>query len=328
MGTPATDASARRGELPLRAVIVPSTILLLLVAGCGGSRVVPESGAALLRFTTDIPSPTPAPDELRLWAYDDGGRLWDAVRVPDKGALAMANAGSYGTLLVQPGTIHGPLRLHVRALAGGVRVMDGVASITGARLGKDTIDLRLSDVALTDGDGDDVPDVIDDCVTVANPAQGGCEGLVPPSDAAAPGDADAGSVDGAPHDAAGADASVNDSSSEDVSADAAADASSADAKPGADASGADASATKDGSADGCGDACGPPPRDKGIGQACTSAGQCVSGFCADGVCCVSACGAACQTCTTGVCLPVTEGKDVPECAGSMTCNKRGNCVGG
>src|SRR5438552_8965130 len=159
MGTPVTDVSARRGEQAPRAAIAPTAVLLLLVAGCGGSRVVPESGAALLRITTDVPSPTPAPDELRLWAYDDGGRLWDAVRVPSKGALAMASAGSYGTLLVQPGTIHGPLRLHVRALAGGARVMDGVASIDGALLGKETVDLRLSDAALADGDGDDVPDV-------------------------------------------------------------------------------------------------------------------------------------------------------------------------
>src|SRR5205823_1952151 len=96
--------------------------------------VVPEPGAALLHITTDVPSPAPVPDELRVWAYDDGGRLWDGVRVPDHGALGVARAQSYGTLLVQPGVIHGPLRLHVRALAGGTRVMDGVASVPEALL--------------------------------------------------------------------------------------------------------------------------------------------------------------------------------------------------
>jgi hypothetical protein len=346
MSTRATSGSARRGEPPRRNAIVLGAILSSLVGGCGKSRVVPERGAALLRITTDVASPVPPPDELRVWAYDDGGRLWDGVRVPDQGALRMASAGSYGTLLVQPGAIHGALRLRVRALASGARVMDGVASIAEALLGKDTIDLRLSEAVLPDGDGDDVPDIIDDCLAVANPAQGGCAGALPASDAGADGTADGAAADQHPGDSAGSDASSPDSTGTEADASPSADATGADASPGADARpgtdaspgadarpapdaspGTDAIVGRDGAGDACSDACGTPPPDKAIGQACTSAGQCISGFCADGVCCVSACGAPCQSCSTGTCLPVKQAKDVPQCTGTMTCNKKGDCVG-
>jgi hypothetical protein len=358
MSKAATSGSARRGEPPRRSAVVLGAVLFSLVVGCGGSRVVPEPGATLLRITSDVASPMPPPDELRVWAYDDGGRLWDGVRVPDQGALRMPSAGNYGTLLVQPGAIHGPLRLRVRALASGARVMDGVTSIAEALLGKDTIDLRLSEAVLPDVDGDDVPDIIDDCLAVANPAQGGCASALSPPDAGADGMADGAAVDEHPGDAAGSDVSSPDSAASPDSAGTDADASPSadatgdagpaadaspgtDARPGTDASpgtdagpatdagpGTDATGTRDGAGDACSDACGTTPPTKAIGQACTSAGQCVSGFCADGVCCVSACGATCQSCSTGVCLPVTQAKDTPQCTGTMTCNRKGDCVAG
>jgi hypothetical protein len=67
------------------------------------------------------------------------------------------------------------------------------------------------------------------------------------------------------------------------------------------------------------------------GQACTGATQCLSKFCADGVCCNSACAGQCQTCngpgTLGVCLPIAgdpQGSRAP-CAGAGTCG--GVCNG-
>ena len=63
----------------------------------------------------------------------------------------------------------------------------------------------------------------------------------------------------------------------------------------------------------------PPPADTAVtdsapglrqnGEACTGAGQCLSKFCVDGVCCNGACAGQCQTCngpgTLGVCLPIS-----------------------
>ena len=61
------------------------------------------------------------------------------------------------------------------------------------------------------------------------------------------------------------------------------------------------------------------------GQTCTTGGDCASAFCKDGVCCASACTAACQTCSTGSCAPVTSADDNPECTGANTCDAAGVC---
>ena len=61
------------------------------------------------------------------------------------------------------------------------------------------------------------------------------------------------------------------------------------------------------------------------GQACTGAGACASGICVDGVCCNSACTAPCHTCTTGTCVQVMGGDDIPQCWGGSTCDAAGLC---
>jgi len=75
-------------------------------------------------------------------------------------------------------------------------------------------------------------------------------------------------------------------------------------------------------------ACGkaPPPTSKANGELCGAAGECMSGFCTDGVCCNSACNAPCQSCSTGACQAVKSGQDVPECVSPKTCNSHGSCV--
>ncbi|HEY5090488.1 MAG TPA: hypothetical protein VIK30_11000, partial [Polyangia bacterium] len=75
-------------------------------------------------------------------------------------------------------------------------------------------------------------------------------------------------------------------------------------------------------------ACGAPTASgaKTDGELCGGAGECSSGFCADGVCCDAACTNSCQTCATGSCKAVKKTEDVPECAGTMTCNGSGKCV--
>ncbi len=65
--------------------------------------------------------------------------------------------------------------------------------------------------------------------------------------------------------------------------------------------------------------------DQPLGEACAGPDQCQSGFCVDGVCCISACSGACQSCNVpgnaGFC---TEEADGSACAGGICCD--GDCV--
>ncbi len=70
------------------------------------------------------------------------------------------------------------------------------------------------------------------------------------------------------------------------------------------------------------------------GYPCISGNQCVSGFCADGVCCDIACGGTCRACNVaaalGSCTMIPDGQDpADECALSLpnTCGSVGNCNG-
>ena len=280
------------------------------LAACGTERVVAEPGAVLLKITTGAPAPAPRPDELRVWVYDVHGRLWDAVRIPGQGSLPAPSGDGYGTLLVQPGTSEGPLRFHVRALAAGTRVLDGILVIAVSERGSSARELRLDSAILADDDGDDVPDRIDDCLGTANPAQGGCSSAVEPTDGGPPTDAwgDGGNSDGDAPDGATGDAPRIDAGADGAS-DAAADG----------ASGADACAGEGGS-------CG-----RSNGAACTSNNDCSSGACADGVCCNNACAGACRSCNqpafTGTCQGYAAATDPErECGASASCDGAGACL--
>ena len=73
---------------------------------------------------------------------------------------------------------------------------------------------------------------------------------------------------------------------------------------------------------------------KGVGVACGANGECGSGFCAQGVCCMTACGGTCQSCaltgTVGTCTMVQNGTDpLNQCAdlGATACSTDGSCNG-
>lgn len=334
---------------------LPISLLAVGVFGCGASSSVPEPGAALVRVT--LTSATPRPDELRAWAYDDSGRLWDNVRVPGTGPLTGGSAEGLGTILIQPGPLTGALRVHLRGFMAGARIADGVLSIGAADLGRKTVVLSLDVAVPEDADADDVPDVIDDCPSLPNPAQGGCPVL---ADAGAvdemdgldatsleAGD-DTGTIgDGAP----GADTSdaspdvggdrgddgPGDAATADLKADAgmAADAGIAtDADAGmaadADAGAADTGPADGGATDALGTGCDGGTCGKKQGVACAKDAECASGACADGVCCTNACTGPCRSCnqpsTTGVCQPYAKGTD-PEtnCSNGATCDGAGAC---
>lgn len=67
------------------------------------------------------------------------------------------------------------------------------------------------------------------------------------------------------------------------------------------------------------------------GSPCSSSGECMSGFCVDGVCCNTGCNGLCQTCSVagsvGTCSNIPSGQDpANECAGTQTCNGSGACA--
>ena len=72
---------------------------------------------------------------------------------------------------------------------------------------------------------------------------------------------------------------------------------------------------------------------KAIGQACLLAGECATGFCADKVCCTSACLDTCKSCaiaaSLGTCTHVSAGVPDPTatspCFGTKACDGKGSC---
>jgi len=69
---------------------------------------------------------------------------------------------------------------------------------------------------------------------------------------------------------------------------------------------------------------------KANGDTCVAAGDCLSGFCVDGVCCNAACGATCKSCSVpgsvGTCVNVPKAsEDLPACTGANSCDGNGTC---
>jgi hypothetical protein len=359
-------------------------LLILLTTGlaCRSAKTVIEPGAVLLHLKSTVGMPVP--DELRAWVYDDTGVLWDGTRIPADGPLPATNGPDLGTVLIQPGAIQGPLRVHIRAFASGARILDGVLSIPSPIGADRSFDLLLAPEVPTDADHDDVPDRIDDCPDVSNPAQGGCLTAMAAdagSDGAALGPSPSDGMEDAqrgadqtadtPVDQAEVEPDVADDGARDLSplpdagdgatprpdsavgadgphvTDQAAtgaplDVGETDAAEAEDAgvrhdvgsdSGPGADARIDGNPDGlgvgsaCDDAgtCG-----KAQGTSCGQDGECASGHCADGVCCTNACAGPCRSCNqpsaAGVCQGYAAGSDPElECAGGATCNGVGAC---
>jgi hypothetical protein len=74
---------------------------------------------------------------------------------------------------------------------------------------------------------------------------------------------------------------------------------------------------------------------KGNGMPCSGGNECMSTFCADGVCCNNACTGTCQACTAakkggvgsdGTCGNIAQGLDPDNECGPFTCDGGGACV--
>jgi hypothetical protein len=162
--------TAPRGEA--RNLVLVFALALATTAACRSSTEVPAPGAALLRVT--LGAGAPLPDELRAFVYDDTGALWNDVRFPSEGALVPESATVLGTILIQPGTTAGDLRIDLRGLLAGVLVDEATLTIPHASFSGGTFDLTLTAALPADSDGDGVPDPIDDCPSVPDPMQTGC----------------------------------------------------------------------------------------------------------------------------------------------------------
>jgi hypothetical protein len=330
-------------------------ILLVAPAGCGRSTQL-EAGAVLLDLS--VGSGVSTPDELQIFVYDDTGTIWNK-RVPESGALKPESATHLGTVLLQPGTTQGGLRVHVHALAASARVADGTLSIPAGSRG--TFPLQLSSDVPADGDGDGVPDAIDDCPGVANERQGGCPGTMDGGGNDGGGTDGAGDAsdagDAAPGDGGGMDAFDCDASGACNRATGSTCVDSAQCRssfcvdgvccanaclgpcrscnqpnndgvcqPYAQGTNPAAECTGGTTCNGAG-ACGPAPGGpKANGELCSAGTECMSTFCVDGVCCNNSCTGACRTCETGSCANVTRKPDPPECYGTMICNAAAKCV--
>jgi hypothetical protein len=123
-------------------------LVLAVTVSCRSPTSVVEPGAVLLHVK--CAQATPLPDELRVWVWDDLGELWDNVRVPSSGSLAKGNGQDLGTILVQPDSTQGSLRIHIRGLAQNMRVVDGVVRVDSIADGSRVFEILLDSPAIDD----------------------------------------------------------------------------------------------------------------------------------------------------------------------------------
>jgi len=291
-------------------------VVVLGLGGCRGSKEEVESGAILLRF--ELAEGLAVPDELRVFVADEGGPLWDDVRVPAQGILPPPQGRLLGTYLIQPGTTRGNLAIDVRGLATGALVAEGMLVIAPAERSRGTFELVLGPVLTTDAGADG-------------------DGLAP--DASEGSDARGES----PGDAATLEAR---DASEEVAPKL--DAMKEVGVPPVDAP---VDVAADGPADSAPDLAGPmdvaPPRDVTpeapsclfaggcnlpLGATCGNNAQCQSLSCIDGVCCDNACNGVCRACNLpghiGTCYNRPAGTDPDgDCkVTGFSCGGNGACV--
>ena len=334
-----------------------ASLPVLLVAanlGCGKETEV-EGGAVLLELS--VAGGVSAPDELRVSVYDDAGTLWRDARVPGTGALVPESATRLGTVLIQPGTTQGGLRVHVRGFAASARVADGTLAILGARPVRAAARRRRFPPTRTATTSRTRSTTAWPSRTPARAAARAMSTAAATMAARTAATVDSGGGDdGGGDDGGGTDAfncevgRVQPGDRRGVHgrhavhlqllrrrrllherlhrpvpivqpAEPRRDVPALRAGERSRRSNAPAGATCNGAG-----ACGPPMGGpKPNGQLCGAGTECSSGFCKDGVCCNNACDTPCRTCETGTCVDVRRKPDPPECYGAVSCNPTGKC---
>jgi hypothetical protein len=266
--------------------------LALAVSLLGCSSSVPTS--LLLTITA---AGSPAPDVVQVRTFESGGvgQAFTTFPVP-----TVAPDGRLGTVVIYPAG-QGPLRIQARGIRQSQVISQGTTRVDVSAGRQAAATLALDTAPLPDGDGDGVPDDIDDCPAVANPDQ-------KDSDRDGRGDACAVADAGRP-DGPAAPADVRVTSAPEVG----------EIGPDAGGVGPEAAAPA-----------------QPAGAACAAASECRSGFCTDGVCCEAAdCGGPCRACnlagSAGSCRNISADGDpraggcAPEPVGS--CGRTGKCDG-
>lgn len=164
---------------------------LIAASACSSDDAGPASSRVRLTVS-GVGSLSAAPTTLRLRLYGEAGWLLSR-RLP-----ALDDAGR---ALVYSPLREGTLRLLLRAEgASGDTIGEGVTQVLLKPDGEVAASIALEPGARADGDGDGVPDAIDNCPEIKNPDQGSC--------------ADGGIADGSP-----ADSGIADGATGDVTAD-------------------------------------------------------------------------------------------------------------
>jgi len=322
------DRSARSAA-DLRRLWVVSLVSAWLTGACGDPRET-----SVLVTVRNGPG-APSPDELRVSIYDDGGLLFH-----DEGfSLPAPTQRIYpilGTIVAYPGLTDGIIRLGLRGHAAGVAVSHGSGQVASAPGRQVAVTIELLPGRFVDGDGDGVPDPIDNCPGAHNPDQVGC-----PDRRDAPADGDAGTGQDAPTfdtppgplgaPCRGPGDCVSGQCVDGVccaTARCALCQSCAGGDPGT-CTHLPASAEDNVPAGACANefACdGQGSCARKNGSTCVAPGDCLSKQCVDRICCGIACTGLCLSCAPlGECAPVADRDDPDTCTGTSTCDSGGTC---
>lgn len=134
---------------------------LVVAAGC---RSAPTTVRVALSSAPGVVA-----DDVQLTVYDRSGRVIDASELGGTSRLP-------GDVVVLVSPDAAEARVLAVALAGGVRVAAAAGRVPVLRGKEVPVGLTLDAAPLRDSDGDGVPDVIDNCPTVANPDQASSDG--------------------------------------------------------------------------------------------------------------------------------------------------------
>jgi Thrombospondin type 3 repeat len=154
--------------------------LLVTCASCGKA-ATPTSLFLTIEAEAAI---DPPPDELRISVFGNTSAILENQRLPASGPLAPSTPTSLGTVTIYlPDTSAGPppqttthARLDVRGLVAGAPKLEGAIEVDVPRGAQVATTVTLRAGALPDGDGDGVPDLIDDCPATPNPNQADADG--------------------------------------------------------------------------------------------------------------------------------------------------------
>lgn len=145
-------------------------LLLILAGGLVSCKQVPTS--ILLRVEAE--AALPSPDELRLAIFDEAGVAVPERRLPACEDPSCPPPSLPNEVVLYPPVESGRLRLLVRAMQGGVVSGEGTNQVE-IRVGEQVqVTVVVKQGRLPDGDGDGVPDDIDNCPAWPNPDQGPC----------------------------------------------------------------------------------------------------------------------------------------------------------